>query len=720
MKSLYLSSIIFLLSFSLTSQIQNWATNDLDVTTFRNGVPILYAQTDAEWEKASEDGIPAYCYYENNKSKGVLYNWYVISSTNNIAPLGWKVPSKVDFEELISLNISLKSTSGGWKTRVSQTNSIFNIKSNGYRSYDGFGFYEMGDNTYYWSSTKSPKSGFSWAFVLTDLNTNLYPIENDRSNGYSLRCIRNTDEDLLSIAPINILGKTSVCKGETVELTQKGGALAKNTKWVWYKNSIDPANLVGSGESISIIVTNDTKYIVRAESLKGLYSESRSLDIKTFTAPSSPLGISVNGTEILTENFSFCEGSSVTFRALGTLEEGSKWQWVIDNKSVSIVSNEAVLTKKLSTTSYIKLSVNNEGCGTSASISKLIKIRPLTVLPNYINDYSVSFRKAKLSFDTGSLGYESEWKWYRLSKKDGSLKLIGKGESVIIPTLKSRSYVLRSEGGECVENISGVTHIHNRSVREINGWAKKYSKSRGLVHFGFDLGSDCNFISDSIRFMDSTYRFSSQSYGITTGLHFHPIMTEVFSFGLRGNYSFNLGTMYQKNALQPLFEQPVSSYSSTYFLTKSTVGGEMLIGFLKNGNAKFLVDYELSNFLTIKSFGDSSFISANTKKKETLGVGFRIGSYARNGFKRGIQYDLIYLLSDYSNNNLFDFSQSMFASNSVRSFKSGLKVRFWLHNILRVEIGAVFPMQNQTQKVDLNISKANLNFGITWSLDRFY
>ena len=60
---------------------QIWSTKNLDVTTFRNGDLILEAKTKEEWLRASHDGIPAYCYYENNplnKEKyGLLYNGYV-------------------------------------------------------------------------------------------------------------------------------------------------------------------------------------------------------------------------------------------------------------------------------------------------------------------------------------------------------------------------------------------------------------------------------------------------------------------------------------------------------------------------------------------------------------------------------------------------------------------------------------------------------------------
>lgn len=61
---------------------QIWMGRNLDVSTFRNGDPIPYAETDEEWEEAGENGEPAWCYYdndpENGEKYGKLYNWYAV------------------------------------------------------------------------------------------------------------------------------------------------------------------------------------------------------------------------------------------------------------------------------------------------------------------------------------------------------------------------------------------------------------------------------------------------------------------------------------------------------------------------------------------------------------------------------------------------------------------------------------------------------------------
>ena len=65
---------------------------NLDVTTFRNLDRIMEAKTDEEWIKAGEQGIPAWCYYNNdpanNELFGKLYNWYAVNDKRGLAPEG--------------------------------------------------------------------------------------------------------------------------------------------------------------------------------------------------------------------------------------------------------------------------------------------------------------------------------------------------------------------------------------------------------------------------------------------------------------------------------------------------------------------------------------------------------------------------------------------------------------------------------------------------------
>ena len=100
-------------SISIGNQV--WMTKELDADKFRNGDPIPEAKSKEEWNNAGKNKQPAWCYYiqpskgwskkdlESYSGFGTkLYNWYAVIDPRGIAPNGWKIPSKEDFENLTS------------------------------------------------------------------------------------------------------------------------------------------------------------------------------------------------------------------------------------------------------------------------------------------------------------------------------------------------------------------------------------------------------------------------------------------------------------------------------------------------------------------------------------------------------------------------------------------------------------------------------------------
>ena len=83
---------------------QIWTNKNLTVTNFRNGDVIKESKNKEDWYKASYKGEPTWCYYkfdEKHSQLGKLYNYYAVSSSKNIAPKGWKVPTYFDYFGLI-------------------------------------------------------------------------------------------------------------------------------------------------------------------------------------------------------------------------------------------------------------------------------------------------------------------------------------------------------------------------------------------------------------------------------------------------------------------------------------------------------------------------------------------------------------------------------------------------------------------------------------------
>jgi uncharacterized protein (TIGR02145 family) len=82
---------------------QIWQTRNLDVATFNNGDPIPLITNLTDWLNTQG---PAYCYYNfdpaNGPIYGKLYNFFAVLDGRGLAPAGYRIPSRNDFEQLIA------------------------------------------------------------------------------------------------------------------------------------------------------------------------------------------------------------------------------------------------------------------------------------------------------------------------------------------------------------------------------------------------------------------------------------------------------------------------------------------------------------------------------------------------------------------------------------------------------------------------------------------
>ncbi|MEN9440868.1 MAG: hypothetical protein RLZ33_944 [Bacteroidota bacterium] len=185
---------------------QTWATENLDVETFRNGDTIPEAKTDKDWMKACKEGKPAWCYNDNDsingKKYGKLYNGYVISDPRGLAPEGWHIPSNEEWqilEKFLRKDVAnkLKSTSG-WAENGNGTNSSgFNALPSGQRqgktntqpSQDA-DFENSKVLAYWWSSTTKNSNGHWYQFIYTRFSY-FSASTADNGIGLSVRCIKD-------------------------------------------------------------------------------------------------------------------------------------------------------------------------------------------------------------------------------------------------------------------------------------------------------------------------------------------------------------------------------------------------------------------------------------------------------------------------------------------------------------------------------------------------
>jgi uncharacterized protein (TIGR02145 family) len=173
---------------------QEWMIQNLNVDKFRNGDAIQEAKTAEQWTKAGENGQPAWCYYDNDpangKTYGKLYNWFAINDPRGLAPEGFHIPSDAEWtilEEYLGQDAGkkMKSTSA-WNG----TNSIgFSAIPGGSRTNYGI-FYNIGYFGLWWSSSELDTYD-AWFRFLNFSNSYLVRYDFNKTNGFSVRCIKD-------------------------------------------------------------------------------------------------------------------------------------------------------------------------------------------------------------------------------------------------------------------------------------------------------------------------------------------------------------------------------------------------------------------------------------------------------------------------------------------------------------------------------------------------
>ena len=185
---------------------QEWSIKNLDVDSFRNGEIIPECKTVEEWESAGEDGNPAWCYYENNKTNGEkygkLYNWYAVKDLKGLAPTGWHIPSDDEWAHLIE-NLGGKDTAGpkmkqkeGWNNDGNGNNeSGFSGLPHGYRgnqepTYYDCNFGDVGKLGGWWSSTEKDRDN-AWGRDLFYRDASIGRFYTSKKDGNAVRCIQD-------------------------------------------------------------------------------------------------------------------------------------------------------------------------------------------------------------------------------------------------------------------------------------------------------------------------------------------------------------------------------------------------------------------------------------------------------------------------------------------------------------------------------------------------
>lgn len=90
---------------------QQWMAENLAVTRYNDGSPIITGLSPQEWVGNTEGATTVYTYEDisglNSQEEvvqayGRLYNWYAVNHSSNLCPAGWSVPSLEQWNQLIN------------------------------------------------------------------------------------------------------------------------------------------------------------------------------------------------------------------------------------------------------------------------------------------------------------------------------------------------------------------------------------------------------------------------------------------------------------------------------------------------------------------------------------------------------------------------------------------------------------------------------------------
>lgn len=197
---------------------QYWMRDNVAAESFQDGTPITEVTSSEQWFECAQSGTPAWCYYNFDPSLeeeyGKLYNYYVVSSSKEIAPPGWRVATLADYNTLIqglggekAAGFKMKNTKN-WQT-LDRSNPNGNNQSgytsnpSGFVREDGV-FWDFGWSANYWTSTTASATDAE-TIRLYWQNRNAINIDASKNMGMAIRLVYATGSYTGSLDS-NVLG----------------------------------------------------------------------------------------------------------------------------------------------------------------------------------------------------------------------------------------------------------------------------------------------------------------------------------------------------------------------------------------------------------------------------------------------------------------------------------------------------------------------------------
>jgi uncharacterized protein (TIGR02145 family) len=167
---------------------QTWMAENLNVSTFRNGDSITEIKRADGWVETGRNDKPAWCYYDNDPKNGLvygkLYNWYAINDSRGITPEGWHIPTKEEWDILIS-HLGRKSGKRMKSQPYGNNNSRFSALPAGKRGQ----LFEKALYAGFWTITESDDRVAYCIYIPSVYNPLIQTTV--KYIGFSVRCIKD-------------------------------------------------------------------------------------------------------------------------------------------------------------------------------------------------------------------------------------------------------------------------------------------------------------------------------------------------------------------------------------------------------------------------------------------------------------------------------------------------------------------------------------------------
>lgn len=180
---------------------QTWMAQNLRTSRFNDGTAIPKITGNAAWDEATSG---AYCIYDNTTDSqiiadyGYLYNFHAVNS-GKLAPNGWHIPTKEEWETLITFaggaatsGIKLKETGSSHWEKISNNYLITN--ATGLTALPGGsrlnGFAQMKIYGEWWTSSMYYTAN-AWLVSMSYASFNTYVEHYGLSRGCSVLCVKD-------------------------------------------------------------------------------------------------------------------------------------------------------------------------------------------------------------------------------------------------------------------------------------------------------------------------------------------------------------------------------------------------------------------------------------------------------------------------------------------------------------------------------------------------